>query len=76
MVVTVMLAICGYVLAGYGMKKHFITETDIYIETSDGSDPNEKAAIAALLFTSPRMYDALQKSLAHWSVFRRNCRAE
>ncbi len=62
-VVTVMLAISGYILAGYGMKKHFLTTTDIYIESTDGTDPNEKAAVAALLFTSPRMYDALNENL-------------
>lgn len=63
MVVTVMLAISGYILAGYGMKKHFITTAEIYVESTDGSDPNEKAAIAALLFTSPRMYDAVNDHL-------------
>lgn len=62
-VVTIMMAISGYILAGYGLRKHFITETEIYIDSTDGTAPQEKAAMIALLFTSPRMYDALNDNL-------------
>ncbi len=62
-VVTVMMAISGYILAGYGMKKHFVTTAEVYVESTDGSDPNEKATVAVLLFTSPRMYDAVNNNL-------------
>jgi len=63
LVVTIMMALSGYILAGYGMKKHFITVTEVYVESTDGTSPTEKAAIAALLFTSPRMYDAVNEYL-------------
>lgn len=62
-VVTVMFGISGYILAGYGLRKHFITSTEVYIESLDGTSASEKAAMAALLFTSPRMYDAVNEHL-------------
>lgn len=63
MVVTVMMSICGYVFALYGMTRHYITTTDIYIESTDGTGSSEKAATAALLFTSPKMYDSINDLL-------------
>ncbi len=58
-----MMAISGYVLANYGLTKHYVTTTDIYIESTDDMPPSEKAAMAALLFTSPKMYDAINENL-------------
>ena len=63
MVVTVMMGISGYILAGYGLKKHFIATAEVYVESTDGTSATEKAAMAALLFTSPRMYDAVNDNL-------------
>lgn len=62
-VVTVMMAICGYVFALYGMTRHYITTTDIYIESTDSTGSAEKAATAALLFGSPKMYDSINDLL-------------
>ncbi len=62
-VVTIMMAISGYILAGYGLKKHFISTGEIYIESTDGTLSTDKAAMAALLFKSPRMYDAVNENL-------------
>ena len=63
LVVIIMMSISGYILAGYGMKKHYITTSDIYIESTDSVPAAEKAATAALLFTSPKMYDAVNDNL-------------
>ncbi len=63
LVVVIMMAISGYVLANYGLTKHYVTTTDIYIESTDDMPPSEKAAMAALLFTSPKMYDAINENL-------------
>ena len=62
-VVIIMMGISGYILASYGMEKHYITTTDIYIESIDSVTPSEKAAMAALLFSSPRMYDSINEKL-------------
>ena len=62
-VTTVMMTICGYVFALYGMTKHYMTYTDIYIESTDSTRSDEKAATAALLFTSPKMYDSINDML-------------
>ena len=62
-VTTVMMAICGYVFALYGMTKHYMTYTDVYIESTDSIRSDEKAATAALLFTSPKMYDSINEML-------------
>lgn len=62
-VVVIMMSISGYVLANYGLEKHFVTTADIYIESTDGTPPTEKAAMSALLFTSPKMYDAINANL-------------
>lgn len=62
-VVTVMLAISGYILASYGMKKHFVTTADIYVESTDSVPSAEKAATVSLLFKSPKMYDAINENL-------------
>lgn len=62
-VVTIMMAISGYILAGYGLRKHFITHAEVYIEATDGTSSADKAAMTALLFTSPRMFDALNDNL-------------
>ncbi|MBQ9384565.1 MAG: hypothetical protein IJT87_10050 [Ruminiclostridium sp.] len=63
LVVIIMMAISGYVLANYGLTKHYVTTTDIYIESTDDTPPTEKAAMAVLLFTSPKMYDAINENL-------------
>lgn len=63
-VVVVLMTICGYVLAAYGMKKHFVTTSEIYIESTDGTAPSEKADTCMLLFTSPQMYNAVNETLA------------
>ena len=63
LVVIIMMAISGYVLANYGLTKHYVTTTDIYIESTDDMPPTEKAAMAVLLFTSPKMYDAINENL-------------
>ena len=48
-VVTVMLAISGYLLSSYGMTKHYITTAKIMIESTDEVPHTEKTATAALL---------------------------
>lgn len=63
LVVTIMMTISGYVLASYGMTKHFITTSDIYVESTDSVPSAEKAQTVALLFTSPKMYDAINENL-------------
>ena len=63
-VVTVMLAISGYVLAAYGMTRHYITRVSMYIESTDEMTAPEKAQMVSLLFTSPKMYDAMNENLA------------
>lgn len=63
LVVTIMLAISGYIFASYGMTKHYITSADIYVESLDDIPPAEKAQTVALLFTSPKMYDAINENL-------------
>ena len=62
-VVTVMMAISGYILASYGMTKHYLTSIDIYVESLDDVPSAEKAQTVALLFTSPKMYDAINENL-------------
>ena len=62
-VVIIMLAISGYIFASYGMKKHFVTTADIYVESLDSVPPAEKAQMISLLFTSPKMYDAINENL-------------
>lgn len=62
-VVMIMLTISGYILASYGMRKHYITTTEVYIESTDNVSPTEKTAMAVLLFTSPKMYDAINENL-------------
>jgi len=63
LVVTIMLAISGYILASYGMTKHYITTSDMYVESTDAVPSAEKAQTIALLFTSPKMYDAINENL-------------
>ncbi len=62
-VVTVMLAISGYILASYGMTKHYLTNIDILVDSLDEIPSAEKAQTVALLFTSPKMYDAINENL-------------
>ncbi|MBR5089876.1 MAG: hypothetical protein IK093_10660 [Ruminiclostridium sp.] len=62
-VVTVMLAISGYLLSSYGMTKHYITTAKVMVESTDDVPHTEKTATAALLFTSPKMYDAINDNL-------------
>lgn len=63
-VVVILMTICGYVLAAYGMDKHYITTAEIYIESTDGGSATEKADTCLLLFTSPQMYNAINNTLA------------
>ena len=63
LVLIIMLSISGYILANYGMKKHFVTSAVISVTSTDEMPSPEKAAMAALLFRSPRMYDAINDSL-------------
>ena len=64
LVVTIMLAISGYILASYGMTKHYVTTADIYVESTKSDTTDIKIAeTVALLFTSPKMYDAINENL-------------
>ncbi len=63
-VVVILMTICGYVLAAYGMKKHYVTTAEIYIDSTDGVSASEKADTCLLLFTSPQMYNAVNDTLA------------
>lgn len=60
----VLTTISGYILSAYGLEKHYVCGMDIYIESTDGENPTQKAATAALLFTSPQMYDAINSHLS------------
>lgn len=62
-VVIILMTICGYVLAAYGLQKHYITTAEIYIESTDGTSSSEKAETCALLFTSPQMYNVVNSTL-------------
>lgn len=64
-VVIILTAISGYVLSAYGLKKHYITTFDIYVESYDGESSAEKADTAALLFTSPQMFNAINEQLVN-----------
>lgn len=63
-VVIVLMTICGYVLAAFGMDKHYITTAEIYIDSTDNISAVEKADTCLLLFTSPQMYNAINNTLA------------
>lgn len=63
-VVVILMTICGYVLAAYGMKKHYVTTAEIFIESTDGILVSEKTDTCVLLFTSPQMYNAVNDTLA------------
>ena len=63
LVVTVLTTISGYLLANYGITKHFHTVTELYIESLDEESDAQKAATCQLLFTSPQMYNALNLRL-------------
>ncbi len=58
-VVIVLTTISGYLLANYGITKHYETVSEIYIESLDEETDSQKAATCQLLFTSPQMYNAL-----------------
>ena len=58
-VVIVLTTISGYLLANYGITKHYETVSEIYIESLDEETDAQKAATCQLLFTSPQMYNAL-----------------
>ena len=45
------------------MTKHYITTSDMYVESTDAVPSAEKAQTIALLFTSPKMYDAINENL-------------
>ncbi len=63
LVLIIMLSISGYILANYGMKKHFVTSAVVSVTSTDETPSSEKANMAALLFRSPRMYDAINENL-------------
>lgn len=62
-VLIIMLSISGYILANYGIKKHYVTTVKLSVSSTDQMSSPEKAAMAALLFRSPRMYDAINENL-------------
>lgn len=63
-VVIILMAICGYVLAAYGLDKHYVTTAEIYIESTDETPASEKADTCLLLFTSPQMYNTINNTLS------------
>lgn len=63
-VVIILMTICGYVLASYGIKKHYVTTAEIFIESTDGTPASEKADTCLLLFTSPQMYNSINNTLS------------
>jgi len=64
-VVIVLTTISGYLLANYGITKHYHTITELYIESLDEESDAQKATTCQLLFTSPQMYNALNLRLEH-----------
>ncbi len=62
-VVIVLTTISGYLLANYGLTKHYHTVTELYIESLDEETDAQKAATCQLLFTSPQMYNTLNLQL-------------
>ncbi|MBP3855709.1 MAG: hypothetical protein IK990_08895 [Ruminiclostridium sp.] len=62
-VVTIMMGISGYLLASYGMTKHFVTTAEVYVESKDTISHTDKTSTLSLLFTSPKMYDAINENL-------------
>ena len=63
LVVTIMLAISGYILASYGLQKHYVTNAEIYVYSTDQVPAAEKTATVSLLITSPIMYEAINENL-------------
>lgn len=63
LVVIVLTTISGYLLANYGLTKHYETISEIYIESLDEETDAQKAATCQLLFTSPQMYNAINLRL-------------
>ncbi len=63
MVVVILTTISGYLLSAYVLEKHYVTTTEIYIESLDGEPASQKAATCQLLFTSPQMYDTINNYL-------------
>ncbi len=62
-VVIVLTTISGYLLANYGLNKHYHTITELYIKSEDTETDAQKAATCQLLFTSPQMYNTLNLQL-------------
>ena len=62
-VVIVLTTISGYLLANYGLTKHYHTITELYIKSEDSETDAQKAATCQLLFTSPQMYNTLNLQL-------------
>lgn len=62
-VVMILTTISGYLLSAYVIDRHYITTTEIYIESLDSQTASEKAATCQLLFTSPQMYDIINDYL-------------
>lgn len=65
LVVIILTTISGYLLSAYGITKHYITTSEIYIESLDDQLSVQKAATCQLLFTSPQMYDTLNDYLEY-----------
>lgn len=63
LVVIILTTISGYLLSAYGLTKHYITTTEIYIESLDDQSAAQKATTCQLLFTSPQMYDTINDYL-------------
>ena len=63
LVVIILMSVSGYLLSAYGLKKHYIVRAEVYIESTDEVTHAEKTATAARLFSSPRMYDAINQRL-------------
>ena len=62
-VVIVIMCISGYLLSAYGLEKHYLTSSEIYIHSLDGESDIQKATTCQLLFTSPQMYDTINENL-------------
>lgn len=62
-VVMILTTLTGYILSAYVIKKHYSATVDVYVESTDSESSSEKAATAALLFSSPKMYNALNEAL-------------
>lgn len=65
LVVIILTTISGYLLSAYGITKHYITTTELYIESLDDQAATQKTKTCELLFTSPQMYDTINNYLEY-----------